>query len=222
MNFDALFNNDNWLNMHVQGSHSQSQAPFIKPSARLIQHCHIPQSPSSNLGVTPGHVALYLPYLHFDTYKNVLRRKRLIAQRLSQGRAIPVPVEVAGLESLELQVIWEFFAHSLPIHYRRTLDQFGYPSLRDTTARDNDQMLYKLTKEDVTEMPHQGNTNRLKASVGPRSSRIRKGFSAVSGGGSQPLGKGCDRIEDARNGNLLMVDQLWLWVAGDCKFAGHN
>jgi len=44
-------------------------------------------------------------------------------------------------------VIWQFLGHDPPINCRRTLDQFGYPSLLDTRARDDDQMLYKMTKQ---------------------------------------------------------------------------
>ena len=44
-------------------------------------------------------------------------------------------------------MIWQFLGHDPPINCRRTLDQFGYPSLLDTRARDDDQMLYKMTKQ---------------------------------------------------------------------------
>lgn len=92
-------------------------------------------------------MCLYLPYLHFDTYKVLVKRRALVKQRLKQGRSRPVPQEVAKLDSEEFQVLWQYMGHDPPINIRRTLDQFGYPSLLDTRARDEDQMLYKMTKE---------------------------------------------------------------------------
>lgn len=89
---------------------------------------------------------LYLPYLHFDTYKALVKRRTLIKRRIKQGRSRPVPQSVAKLDSLESKVIWQFLGHDPPLNCRRTLDQFGYPSLLDTRARDDDQMLYKMTK----------------------------------------------------------------------------
>ena len=69
------------------------------------------------------------------------------------GRTRPVPRDIAELESLESRVIWEYIGHDPPLNARRTLDQYGYPSLRDTYARDDDQMLYKLTKERLALQP---------------------------------------------------------------------
>ncbi len=84
---------------------------------------------------------LFLPFLHFDSYRNLIRRREIVKSRLRQGRTRPVPQAVAKLESLELQVIWEFLGYDPPVNCRRTLDQYGYPSLHDTRARDDDQML---------------------------------------------------------------------------------
>src|SRR5271169_1720522 len=102
-------------------------------------------SPRKNKGLDkiPVQMCLYLPYLHFDTYKVLVKRRALLKRRIKQGRSRPVPQSVAKLESLEFRVIWQFLGHDPPINCRRTLDQFGYPSLLDTRARDDDQMLYK-------------------------------------------------------------------------------
>jgi hypothetical protein len=90
-------------------------------------------------------MCLFLPLLHWDTYKVLVKRRALIKRRIKQGRSRPVPQSVAKLQSLELRVIWQFLGHDPPINCRRTLDQFGYPSLLDTRARDDDQMLYKMS-----------------------------------------------------------------------------
>ncbi|PMB70145.1 hypothetical protein BM221_004794 [Beauveria bassiana] len=162
------------------------------------------------------YTCLFLPYLHFDTYKRLLRRRNLITQRLAQGRARPVPNNVAKMDSLELQVIWDYLGNDPPINCRRTLDQFGYPSLRDTRSRDDDQMLYKLTKERF-------GLSGLQQQLGSQGTSSRDG-SNRSGNESGNTGwkerlmrlrgqnedQGGD--EDVLNGNVLMVDQLWLWV----------
>lgn len=157
---------------------------------------------------------------------------------------MPVPPEVADLESMELRVIWQYLARDHPVHYRRTLDQFGYPSLRDTSARDNDQMLYKLTKEEAT-LPFSGKDARnLKAvmtscltaaeNVEYTNKFLKKSrnlpLSDTSSEDSVPdieddldgnaLGssEGWGEVRNVRDGKLLMVDQLWLWITDHCEF----
>jgi hypothetical protein len=159
---------------------------------------------------------LFLPYLHFDSYKRLLRRRDLILSRIARGRARPVPQEVAKAESTELQVIWEFLGHDPPINCRRTLDQFGYPSLRDTRSRDDDQMLYKLTKErGCYGGSHSGD-------LWGHSETSKAGSHGSGGSGTwrdRRLG-GLESLDDSEhddagevlNGNVLMVDQMWLWV----------
>jgi hypothetical protein len=159
-------------------------------------------------------LCLFLPYLHFDSYKRLIRRRNLIFQRLTRGRSLPVPHDVATSESMELQVIWEFLGHDPPINCRRTLDQFGYPSLRDTRGRDDDQMLYKLTKERGCRYgEHQ-------SAMYPQSLDSRT-VSYGSHGSWRDALNGLEAVHDdeeeeeddgVRNGNVLMVDQMWLWV----------
>lgn len=179
--------------------------------------------------ISPTHLTeamytcLFLPYLHFDTYKRLVRRREMILERIHQGRSRPIPEHVVKSDSLELQVIWEYLGHDPPINCRRTIDQYGYPSLRDTRARDDDQMLYKLTKE--------------RGSVaGPRrglfsdesSGRAASDKSGGSGGWKDRFlsrdavdyGVAEDAPEEDKllDGNVLVVDQLWLWVINSRKF----
>ena len=92
-------------------------------------------------------MCLYLPYLHFDTYKVLVRRRALVKKKTEAMDDQDRPSAVAKLDSLEFKVLWQYLGHDPPINARRTLDQFGYPSLLETRARDDDQMLYKMTKE---------------------------------------------------------------------------
>lgn len=215
------------MSRHVQGRHSQSQSSFLKPAVGHISAADAPASPrvSPSLGnppTSPGCVYLYLPYLHFDTYRHIIRRRNIITRRLAHGRARPVPKDIANLESLELRVVWEYLGYEPPLNCRRTLDQFGYPSLKDTYARDDDQMLYKLTKE-----------NKLRPSptslaAGIPSMSLSERFSI----GTKLLHEVIEKEKEAtattdfenevssdlRDGNLLMVDQLWLWAIDTSGF----
>lgn len=114
-------------------------------------------------------------------------------------------------------MIWEYIGHDPPLNYRRTLDQFGYPSLKDTKARDDDQMLYKLTKEGMPYPPPAALTAAQQAgafnvereySLGTKDlhERIEKEKELMAATDS-----GNEVEPDLRDGNLLMVDQLWLW-----------
>lgn len=160
-----------WGSRHTRARHPQHHACFLKSTCGAVsfQNPHIPKCRY-----------LYLPYLHFDSYKAVIKRRNLIKLRLEQGRTSPVPAWVPDEESLELKLIWAFLGHDPPFNCRRTLDQYQYPSIHDTRARDDDQVLYKLTKE------------RLPAGVSTVKARTPE--------------------DDVLNGNLLMVDQLWLWI----------
>ena len=199
-----------------------------------------PPSPSGkersrSPGASPNHLYLYLPYLHFDTYLNIIRRRNIIEYRMNHGRARPVPEEVAKLESLEARVIWEYIGHDPPLNARRTLDQYGYPSLRDTYARDDDQMLYKLTKERLTpplrRRPEQGEVGGNLGVTRPgkdRSPIISPGSPlAMNEDSDMPIKPERVSIKyeseedleaDILDGNVLMVDQLWLWAVDTSKF----
>ena len=138
-NFGKLFNNENWVSRHVQGRHSQSQPSFVKPACNYIpaDSAASPRPSPANSrptspGISPSYMYLYLPYLHFDTYLNIIKRRNIMKRRTSHGRARPVPADIAQLESLEMRVLWEFMGYDPPLNCRRTLDQFGYPSLKDT------------------------------------------------------------------------------------------
>jgi hypothetical protein len=158
-----------------------------------------------------------MPYLHFDTYVNMVRRRDLIKRRLEHGRAGPVPEEVALMESMELKVIWEYIGADPPLNCRSTLDQFGYPSLQDTCARDDDQMLYKLTKKHT---PTKATTTK------PAPKRADTFASKLSSmvSGNDETSSDSDATpdtdeEESKHGNVLMVDQLWLWAIDTSEHA---
>lgn len=241
--FSELFGPENWSSRHARGRHSQHHACFVKSACG-----YVPQRPSSELGspgyVSPRHrppilshgcVYLYFPFLHFDTYRNLIKRRNMIKERLSQGRSRPIPESVANNDSLEHRMIWEFLGHDPPINCRRTLDQYRYPSLHDTSARDDDQMLYKMTKERI-DLGDYGVSERFVQGQdidGSSYSNRRTGHDDEvpneteldeHRGGSDADSEVADSEEedlkpedDILDGNVLMVDQIWLWVIDKSK-----
>ncbi|KAJ4293907.1 hypothetical protein N0V88_005421 [Collariella sp. IMI 366227] len=122
LDFSRLFDYDNWVSKQVQNRNSETQPSFLKPTCKYLSSADRIPSP------------LFFP---------------LITRRRWHGRAKPVPEWVAQQESLELKMTWEYIGYDPPLNCRRTLDQFGHHSLRDTNSRDDDQMLYKLTKKEA-------------------------------------------------------------------------
>ncbi|KAK5652790.1 hypothetical protein OQA88_9646 [Cercophora sp. LCS_1] len=225
LNVSKIFNYDNWESKHIRGTHSQTQPSYVKPACSWVT-ADSPMSPWSQPsfggqptpGISPNFLYLYFPYLNFDTYRGIVRRRNLIKRRLRHGRAAPVPHEIAELESLEMRVVWEYFGYDPPLNSRRTLDQFGYPSLQDTNARDDDQMLYKLTKHKSAKQDPLFSRSRAfrPASIAPKS--INTSMRSIN---SRELSDDEDSYDDEtsyeeeadlRDGNVLMVDSLWLWA----------
>ncbi|OTA91512.1 hypothetical protein M434DRAFT_76195 [Hypoxylon sp. CO27-5] len=227
-NYAKLLNNENWTNKHVQGRHANLHASYVKPGCGFVPAetgSPRPSSPvragrSSSPGVSPAHLYLYLPYLHYDTYLNIVRRRNLIKRRMEHGRARPVPKDVAELESLDSRVIWEYIGHDPPLNTRRTLDQFGYPSLRETYARDDEQMLYKLTKEKAPipfmrkwDVYHSGDGKGPLSALSPSGRLASAAKMFKSSEAASQKAEDDSKLEDnLLDGNVLMVDQLWLWA----------
>lgn len=113
-----------------------------------------------------------------------------------------------------------------PVHLRRTLDQYYYSHLADTTFRDSDQVVMRQINE---------NTKRLKLEADPkykrllevkkkeeaieRTSLLPRLLKKVSTSRPRKLKEVTSQIlaieqMPYRDGNspVLMVDQLWLWV----------
>jgi len=82
-----------------------------------------------------------------------------------------------------------------PLHCRRTLDQYRYPSLRNTTVRDGDQILWKRRRGQEEAVPFVRSTSKLK----PRNPS------------PPPRQPPQPKAEDSSS-SVLMVDQLWLWI----------
>lgn len=239
--FSEVFNAENWSTKHTRGRHSQHHGCFLKSScgympARPKRSLTLPPRSLSDQPPAQGCLYLYMPFLHFDTYKMLIQRRNMIKRRTEQGRTRPVPLDVANDASLEIRVIWEFLGHDPPVNCRRTLDQYRYPSLHDTRARDDDQMLYKMTKEGVLSGADMNDQTAYPVSA--RAAPGRRSYNAsvqeTDGEDNDDNDREADtgedeadknlggegapgRLHDVLDGNVLMVDQLWLWVIDASK-----
>jgi len=65
---------------------------------------------------------------------------KLVTQKNEHGLDLKPSIEVMQKLSTERKLICQYLYNSakLPLHIRRTLDQFGYPNLEDTKERDLD------------------------------------------------------------------------------------
>ena len=91
-----------------------------------------------------------------------------------------------------LRLIWQGLTLDRPLHCRRTLDQYGYPALRNTKVRDDDQILYKRTKEDAKHVPPLAKSSKIMAKLSLQNRTPTSSLSHIP--------------------KVLMVDQLWMWV----------
>ncbi|KAF2805695.1 uncharacterized protein BDZ99DRAFT_109846 [Mytilinidion resinicola] len=193
---------------------------------------------------------LYLPYLHWESFKHLNKREVVIKERMKANRKLlrtancmrndPEPFErppsiidfpstpdekypfgqteaiptaeqksveddlinevstfkkIKGYieNSPELRFLWHHLIPGDLLHCRRSLDQYMYSTLPDTSARDKDQILHKCT---------------------------RKGIGSLSN--EAPDHEDVDSVHDQSNdvdetGNVLVVDQLWMWVLDDAS-----
>ena len=190
-----------WSSQHNQSRHASPHARFVRPSVK----CLLPKSSELHVdtGITTPLSAIndvqfvaYLPYLHWDSFRNLQKRAEIIKLRRNQPHARPIAKHVASGNSMEHKLIWQHLTSDHPVHCRRTLDQYGYPSLRNTSVRDADQILYKRTKPDADVPPPKELSMKHK---------LQSSRAAAARQSSMP------NAEDSV-AKVLMVDQLWLWI----------
>lgn len=192
-----------WFSQHNTSRHASPHARFVRPSVK----CLLPRSTENEhaeTGITTPLSAnedvqfiVYLPYLHWDSFKNLQKRADIIRLRRDQPHARPIAKHVASGQSMEHKLIWQHLTSDRPVHCRRTLDQYGYPSLRNTSVRDGDQILYKRTKADADAQPPKEHSMKQKLQL-HRSAATRQSSSLP--------------VADDGAAKVLMVDQLWLWI----------
>ena len=188
-----------WLDHHNNPTHDSFHGCFVHPHAQALlpKHLHSTDemlAPSS--ATEEPQFALYMPYLHWDTLQAMQDRTNVVKLRTSDeaGKKVasgvrPVHNSILSNDSLEHKVMWQYLNSDM--HCRRTLDQYGYPSLRNTDERDMDQVLYKYTQS------------------------IKDKMAAKSRSRLSRRSKEADQEEDQIPLAVLMVDTLWLWILSD-------
>ena len=85
-----------------------------------------------------------MPYIHWELPADQRDRYKMV-------EAISLNKEYKRRKSnrakfVEFGLLKSHIDAALPLHIRRTLDQYFYTSLKSTTARDDDQVVYRYAK----------------------------------------------------------------------------
>jgi hypothetical protein len=153
-------------------------------------------------------ISLYLPYLHWDSYKRMMKRREIIKQRLLQGRSPPISLK-AMRSDVDTKIAWKYLGYDPPFNCSRTLDQYAYPDLRDPRPRDDDQIIYKMTKE----WTENGSARRTPRA--PRYLQMRDKIGEIfnyKDEEREEYSAWQTKFDDLLDGKVLMVEQLWLWA----------
>ena len=133
-----ILTNKMWMSQHNRSLHASPHAQFVKPSVRSLfprsaEQFRVGEMTRPSTVSGDIQLAVYLPYLHWDTFKNLQKREAIIKRRRQQSQVRPIAKDVLYGWSMELKVIWQYLTSDRPIHCRRTLDQYGNPNLRTTS-----------------------------------------------------------------------------------------
>jgi Mg2+ and Co2+ transporter CorA len=92
-----------------------------------------------------GNIALFMPYLHFESHERRLAMAETIKSVSSQGgSSISSKTQVENPD--EVMLVKAYLNSAPSLHPRRTLDQFLYHSF-DTEKRDVDQVVYRYLRD---------------------------------------------------------------------------
>ncbi|OAK95030.1 hypothetical protein IQ06DRAFT_63520 [Phaeosphaeriaceae sp. SRC1lsM3a] len=99
-----------------------------------------------NSGAGQLQFVIYLPYLHWDSSEGFAHRARY-SDKTKGGANVDIPETLSEDEKAVYKVIREDRDTS-SLHPRRSLDQYFYSGLPDTTSRDKDQVISKYKPKD--------------------------------------------------------------------------
>lgn len=153
-------------------------------------------------------IILQFPYLNWDTFGSLMKRSDVIRRRIEKPRTYPMDDDIAKGSSVELKILWQHLDNTsgLPVHLRRSLDQYGYPALANTSARDTDQVLFKSMRYSGAQ-----HLSRI-ARNQPNTSTWRSNLVDLIHRGREKL-----KYSKEQTGKVLIVDQLWCWVVDGGK-----
>ena len=119
-----LLSDQCWASHHNRSRHASSHARFVRPHCKVLppkkfhaMHSDELLSPSS--ATEQAQFALYLPYLHWDTFHRLQARAAVIKKRGTKSYVHPIDSAIAKGNSLESKLIWQYLNSKWPLHCRR-------------------------------------------------------------------------------------------------------
>lgn len=139
---------------------------------------------------------LQMPYLHWDTHKCFSKRATFL-QGIFHGNDPPVPPGLEKQRKAIYEISKKYLNMGSSFHPRRSLDQFFYSHLSDTTQRDNDQVITKNTKWSKTGGPKMAMVDQLWLWV------IDPNITEVEEDGENASGKTPEALEECGHQSLV-------------------
>lgn len=92
-------------------------------------------------------MVLFMPFIHWETTLAYLHMKAVITDVDAGGIGVFGSPDIAGLPcGIDEKLLRHYLQRLQPVHIRRTLDQFGYYTIADTTSRDKDQVVDRYSR----------------------------------------------------------------------------
>lgn len=98
-----------------------------------------------------GNIALFMPYLHFETHERRVLMTETI-KSVKSGETSSAAIEATKRFPEDVMLVRAYLDSSLSLHPRRTLDQFLYHTF-DTEKRDSDQVVYRYYENTLKRPP---------------------------------------------------------------------
>ena len=120
----TLLSDECWGSLHNRSRHASYHARFVRPYCKVL----LPQNSHAKSGegmLSPSSAneqlqfALYIPYLHWDTFRHLQWRAAVIKKRGPHVHVRPIDQEIATGDSLEGKLIWQYLNSKWPLHCRR-------------------------------------------------------------------------------------------------------
>jgi len=205
-----------WLNRQYHARHGYLWDRYMEPTVEAFLPSKSPANAAalSSYGeenmATATQLIVYMPYLHWDYYKSMLSRTRLIKDKIARVGKKSNAENAFTSPGMEQKVLHQYVkcGNDWSIHPRRSLDQYGYPTLANTNVRNADQVMYKAPKVKGI----QGIEDDLRP---PARMRLRDARNKPPKRRKDSKRDRSENVEAAdydEKAKVLMVDQCWLWV----------
>jgi hypothetical protein len=160
---EAIMSPDKWDHrLHKREANDGYHSVYMQPTCMEIGIRHRYLTDTSAASTAKAHkfrhrganMALFMPFLHWGSEHVLSWREdkiRLIEERRSMDPRGPLPElmqpDDSPTDRFHTMLMEEQLHSEKPLHLRRTLDQFFYTNIRDTSDRDHDQVLSKYGPE---------------------------------------------------------------------------